>query len=177
MPAGDPSAIIGGPLKPVAEGPLRQGLDERAILEPQAERLLFAVTQVTGSTLACASRGDAAMFATLQGYYALAAEATNGAGGRFIKGIGDGVLLTFPPHRAAAAVQALRTFQERANALWRGFDERCRVQVKMGAGQLSCGPLGPPEAARFDVVGDALNALFKVPWSDFYVSPEAAALL
>lgn len=152
------------------------GLDDLALIVPQAQRLLFAVTQVPGSTLACAARGDAAMFATLQAYYTLAAEAAGGVGGRFIKGIGDGVLLTFPPERAPAAVQALRAFQERANALWRGFDDRCRVQVKLGAGLLHCGPLGAPGAARFDVVGDALNALFKAPWSDFHVSPDAAAL-
>ena len=155
----------------------RDGLDDIDRTVPHTDRLLFAVTQVPGSTLACAARGDAATFATLQAYYALAAHAAAGAGGRFIKGMGDGVLLAFPPDRAAAAVAALRAFQERATALWRGFDERCRVQIKVGAGVAQCGLLGSPGAARFDIVGDALNALFKAPWSDFHVSPDAAALL
>jgi class 3 adenylate cyclase len=144
---------------------------------PHSERLLFAVTQVPGSTAACAARGDAAMFATLQAYYTLAAEAVAGVDGRFIKGLGDGVLLTFPPDRASAVVPALRGLQQRATALWHAFDQRCRVQVKLGAGVLQCGPLGAPGAGRFDVVGDALNALFKAPWADFHVSPEAAALV
>lgn len=144
---------------------------------PRAERLLFAVTQVRGSTVACSARGDAAMFALLLAYYALAAEAAAAVGGRFVKGLGDGVLLTFPGDRAGAVVHALRAFQERATALWRDFDERCRVQVKMGAGVLQCGALGAPGAERFDVVGDALNVLFKAPWSDFYISPPAAAVL
>jgi hypothetical protein len=61
--------------------------------------------------------------------------------------------------------------------MWRGFDERCRVQIKVGAGTLRCGPLGPPGAERFDIVGDALNSLFKAPWSDFSMTPDVTALL
>jgi len=155
----------------------RDGLDDIDVIVPYTERLLFAVTHVPGSTMACAARGDAAMFATLQAYYVLAAQAVAGVGGRFIKGIGDGILLTFPPDRVGAVVPALRSLQEDATTLWRGFDERCRVQVKVGAGVLHCGLLGAPGAERFDIVGDALNALFKAPWSDFHVSPDAAALL
>ena len=86
-------------------------------------------------------------------------------------------MLTFPVDRAGAVVPALRAFQERGTALWRGFDDRCHVQVKLGAGQLYCGLLGPSGAERFDVVGDALNALFKSAGSVFHVSPHAAALL
>lgn len=155
----------------------RDGLDDTAIMVPHSERLLFAVTHVPGSTLACAARGDAAMFAMLQAYYALGAEAAARAGGRFVKGMGDGVLLTFPADRAGEAVPSVRAFQERATALWQGFDERCRVEVKVGAGVVYCGPLGPSGAVRFDVVGDALNVLFKAPWSGFHISPHAAALL
>jgi class 3 adenylate cyclase len=112
--AGEDDPMSAGP----AERTCGPGLDDLALIVPQPQRLLFAVTHVPGSTLGCAARGDAAMFATLQAYYTLAAEAADGVGGRFIKGIGDGVLLTFPPERAPAAVQALRAFQERANALW-----------------------------------------------------------
>lgn len=146
-------------------------------MDSHSERLVFAVTQVAGSTRACAARGDAAMFDVLRAYYALAAEAATGAGGRFIKPMGDGVLMTFPLDRAAAAIQVLRTFQERAGELWHAFDERCRVQVKVGAGTVHCGRLGPPGAERVDIVGDALNALFKEPWSDFHVTPDVTALL
>lgn len=142
-----------------------------------AERMLFAITQVPGSTKACIARGDAAMFDTLQAYYALAAEVATAAGGRFIKPIGDGVLVSFPADRAVAAVRALRTFQERGSTLWHSFDERCHVQLKVGVGMVHCGLMGAPGAERFDLVGDALNALFKAAWSDFYVSPELAALL
>jgi class 3 adenylate cyclase len=145
-------------------------------MHPHAEKLILALANVPESTKACADRGDAAMFATLQAYYVLAADAAAAAGGRFIKPIGSGVLLTFPPDRAATAIEVLRSFQQRGTALWREFDERCHVQVKVAAGSVMCGLLGAPGEERFDVVGTALNALFKAPWQDFAVAPEVAAL-
>ena len=142
-----------------------------------AEHLVIAVTHVPGSTKACARRGDVGMFDTLQAYYALAAEAAAAAGGRVVKPIGDGVLLSFPVHRASQAVEALRELQERATALWRAFDSKCSVQVKVGAGTVRSGRLGPPGDERYDIVGDALNQLFKAPWADFVVLQELKTLL
>jgi class 3 adenylate cyclase len=143
----------------------------------RTERLVFAVASVAGSTKACARRGDAAMFETLQAYYALADAAIRPASGRFVKPIGDAVLLTFPIEQAGDALGALHDLQSGGTALWQRFDPACRVQVKVGVGPLECGELGPPGDERYDVVGDALNRLFKAPSTDFYVSPEAAALL
>jgi hypothetical protein len=37
--------------------------------------------------------------------------------------------------------------------------------------------LGAPGEERLDVIGDALNQLFKAPWGDFDVSADVAALL
>lgn len=146
-------------------------------MNSQAERTVFAISRVIGSTEACAARGDGAMFAMLQAYYAFAAEAAGAAGGRFIKAMGDGVLLSFPIDRAVPAVEALRGFRERGTELWQAFDERCQVQVKVGAGTVQCGLMGAPGAERFDLAGSALNALFKAAWSEFYISPEVADLL
>ena len=141
------------------------------------EHLILAVAHVCEFTRSCADRGDATTFATLEEYYRLAAEAAESAGGRLVKPIGDGVLLTFPPAGATHAIEALHEFQRRATALWRGFDARCHVQVKIGAGSVVCGLLGAPGDERPDVVGSALNALFKAPWQDFAVAPEVAALM
>lgn len=96
--------------------------------------------------------------------------------GRFVKPIGDTVLLTFPLERATQAIEALRGFQSRSTSLWRAFDERCRVRVKAGAGPVQFGLLGAAGAERFDIVGDALNSLFKAPWSDFDMSPDVTVL-
>ena len=141
------------------------------------DRLLLAVVQVAGSSRACARQGDAAMFDALQAYYVLASDAVRVAGGRFVKPIGDAVLLTFPLDRAKDAVLALQDLQARGTDLWRRFDIHCAVQVRLGAGPVQCGPLGPPGEERFDIVGDALNTLFKAPAGDFYVSPEVTPFL
>lgn len=70
------------------------------------------------------------MFVVLEAYYAIAAEVTEAAGGRFVKAMGDSVLLAFPLDRTGAAVAALRELQQRGTTLWRRFDARCRLQVK-----------------------------------------------
>jgi class 3 adenylate cyclase len=139
--------------------------------------MIFAISRVPGFTKACAARGDSAMFETLQAYYSIAAQSALPADGRFIKAMGDVVLLSFPIDRAATAIQELRSFQERGTKVWRLFDERCCVQVKVGAGTVQCGLMGAPGAERIDLVGGALNALFKAAWSDFDISPDVAALL
>jgi hypothetical protein len=51
--------------------------------------------------------------------------------------------------------------------MWRQFDERCCVQVKGRVGSVLTGMLGPPGEEHYDVIGDALNELFKAPWRDF----------
>ena len=91
--------------------------------------------------------------------------------------MGDGVLVVFPLPRAKDAVDALRLLQSAATTLWSQFDARCRVQVRVGAGRLASGVMGPPGAERFDVYGTALNDLFKAPPGDFVIMPELAALL
>jgi class 3 adenylate cyclase len=136
-------------------------------METTTAKLILAVTQVTGFTEACETQGDSATFAQLSRYYAFVAESVRQAHGRVVKLMGDAVLLTFPLDRCGEAVLALRVVQEDGSELMRRFDERCRVQVKAGVGQVVCGPLGTPGEERFDIVGDALNRLFKAPWGDF----------
>lgn len=146
-------------------------------LQSHVEHLVLALTCVPGSTAACAAQGDARTVALLSDYYALVADAAAGSGGRVIKVIGDGTLVTFPTARAREAVAALRSLQVRATSLWRGFDAGCRVEVKVGAGEIVCGLFGPPGEERPDVYGDALNRLFKSPWGEFTLTPEVEALL
>ena len=146
-------------------------------LQSSAEHLVLALTRVPGSTAACAVHGDERTVAVLADYYALVADATASAGGRVIKVMGDAALVTFPGGRVREAVEALRSLQARGTSLWRGFDDRCRVEVKVGAGAVVCGQFGPPGDERPDVYGDALNQLFKGAWGEFVLTPEVEALL
>jgi hypothetical protein len=63
--------------------------------------------------------------------------------------------------------------QTKANALWQQVDANSRVRVKVGIGQVVVGSLDQ----RVDIVGSALNRLFKAPWSDFEVMPELGKLI
>jgi class 3 adenylate cyclase len=132
------------------------------------------MTRVLASTKACASQGDEDMFALLSQFYKVVASEAAEAGGRLIKGMGDGTLLTFPASDPVAVVKILRGLQTKANSLWQQFDERCHVQVKVGIGTVVSGMLGPPGEERQDIIGDALNALIKAPWSNFEITPELA---
>lgn len=135
------------------------------------------MTSVLNSTRACADHGDAKMFAILKRYYTVVASEIAAANGRLIKVIGDGTLLTFPPGHPRQAVEALWTTQAKANALWREFDERCQMQVKVGIGTVICGLLGAPGEERFDIIGTPLNSLIKAPSGPFEIMPELAGLL
>jgi len=143
----------------------------------QRQDAVLVLLAVAGSSAACTARGDLPTAHVLQAYYALAADATRAAGGRVIKVIGDGVLLTFPIGRAREAVSALQGMQRESAKLWTAFDPGCRVQLKMGAGPVVAGTMGPPDDQRFDVYGDTLNRLFKMPPEEFLISPEVRALL
>lgn len=143
----------------------------------RAIELIFAIASVNGATAACAEVGDVTTVEEISKWYALAADVTRDAGGRVVKVIGDGVVLTFPPERAPDAVAALRTLQRHGSELWGRLDSRCRVQVKAGIGSVIAGAYGPPGQERDDIYGNALNQLFKLPPADLLLTPELEARL
>ncbi len=151
--------------------------ETRRATQHRTEEFVFAIAAVDGSTRVGRTRPDLEMASVLSEYYALAAESLSSSQGRIVKVIGDGILVVFPVSRAREAVAALRRFQSSATALWSEIDPSCRTQVKVGVGTLATGPFGPPGGERFDVYGNALNQLFKVPAVEFFVTPELAALL
>ena len=142
-------------------------------MEPHSEELILAVTHVLSSTQICANIGDARMFELLSNYYALVGSEVSSSGGRVIKVMGDTTLLTFPTREPRETVEALRALQVKANALWQQVEANSRVQIKVGVGQVVVGSLDQ----RVDIVGTALNRLFKAPWSDFEIMPELARLI
>ncbi len=146
-------------------------------METKTVELILAVTHVLSYTKACKAHGDADTFTLLSRYYAAVADAATRVDGRVIKVLGDAVLLTFPVDRCREVVETVRELQENTSEMWQRFDDDCRVQVKVGVGAVVCGDLGPPGDERFDIVGDALNRLFKAPWGDFELTPEVVALV
>ena len=139
--------------------------------------LVLALASVDGAAAACAEHGDHATLAVLLEYYAVITASARTCGGRVVKVMGDGVLLTFPVERARDAVVALRSAQQETTRLWQTFDARCHVGVRVGAGRVLAGTFGPPGDARPDIFGDVLNRLFRVPPGAFVLTPQAEALL
>lgn len=145
--------------------------------EPRAEPLVIALASAAGATAACARHGDLPTARVIREVAAVYARAAAWAGGEVVKGMGDGLLLAFPPGRARDAVAALREAREEADRLWRAFDRGCAAQVRATAGTVLRGTFGPPGDARPDIYGDVLNRLFKTAPASFTVTPELEALL
>jgi class 3 adenylate cyclase len=143
----------------------------------QEESLILALFSVDGATAACATHGDRPTVAVLSAYYARVAAILAPADGQVIKVMGDGMLAVFPPANAKAAERRCRQAQAEETELWQAFDPRCRVRVKLGAGTVLRGRIGPPGAERVDVYGNALNQLYKAKGEEFLILPELAALL
>lgn len=136
---------------------------------------IVVIASVAGESKACLDRGDLLTAHTRQEFYALAAEVARAAGGRVIKAVGSAVLFTFPRPRAPGLLTSLGSFQDQANHVWNAFDPRCHVQLRIGAGSVVAGPMGPPDDLRWDVCGDTVNRLFKMSAGEFVFSPEAQA--
>jgi class 3 adenylate cyclase len=141
------------------------------------ESLVLAVFSVDGATAACATHGDRATVAVLSKYYARVAAALAPAAGQVIKVMGDGMLVVFPPAGAKTVETTCREAQSAGTRLWQAFDTRCRVRVKLGAGTVVRGQIGPPGEERADVYGHVLNQLYKANGEEFLILPGLAALL
>jgi class 3 adenylate cyclase len=144
---------------------------------PQPQELVLAILAVAGATAACAEHGYADAVRALLKYYALSGFAVGGLDGRIVKAMGDGILAVFSVTRVKDIDRELRELQRSGTILWRTYDPRCKLQIKVGAGTLMAGEFGPPGQEAFDVYGDALNQLFKAPLADYFVTEAVAALL
>lgn len=144
---------------------------------PQARELVFAILAVAGATAACTERGDADAVRALLRYYTLSGFVVGSLDGRIVKAMGDGILAVFPVARVRDVDRELRELQRSGTILWRSYDPRCKLQIKVGAGTILAGEFGPPGQETFDVYGDALNRLFKAPPADYFMTEAVAALL
>lgn len=136
---------------------------------------MLAVTCVFGATKAFADRGDEATLAVVIKHHEQIASTARKSGARVVKYLGEGALLSYPPERARDAVEAMRTLQVEGTRLWAAVDPTCSVRIKVGAGSVIAGMFGSGNTARFDVLGLAVNKLFKAPWEpEVNVLPEVS---
>jgi class 3 adenylate cyclase len=143
----------------------------------QVERLVLAITQVAGATVAIREHGDERTLRTARAANVPFVTAATSVDGRVVKTLGEGILLCFPAARARDAVSALRSARDQASVIWKQLDPRCDVQVKMTIGDVLTGAVGAAADRRFDVYGRTLHELFKAPATEFVLLPELAELV
>ena len=143
---------------------------------PRRERLILAVVDVAEFMRASALHPDERTFEQLRRHYELVAREVAAERGRVVKFMGDAALLAFPPDDPAAVHARLERLRDESNRLWRPFGEGCTLLMKAGIGEVVVGLLGAPGDERPDVIGGAVNALFKARWNDYPVGAELREL-
>jgi adenylate cyclase len=143
--------------------------------EPQESRMVIGLADITGFASACQNKTDIDTFNMLNQFYALVGDVVRKAGGTVVKFMGDSALVIFPESEAKQAVTALRELASSSSGVWSDFDRTCTVRIKAHVGSVVSGHMGPDN--RFDVIGNALNQLFLMPWKGPDVSDELKSLM
>jgi adenylate cyclase len=111
---------------------------------------------------ATAGLGPLEVAAFLDDWYRHIVRVVRAHGGRIVKFMGDGCLATFGADACAAAIDA-------AIALGPAVDDlraRHRLDVELGVNihlaEVAEGEVGPDDDRRYDVLGSALNDLFRM---------------
>lgn len=149
--------------------------DMRAAATDQT--LVMSLAHVTGFAHACKRCPNAEVFDTLSEYYDVADRFAAVVGGHVVKCMGDGVLFAFPEGAARSAISALEEFRSVASELWWDFDPACDVEINVHVGHVTAGHFGQGVERHFDIVGKAVNDLFKMPWEGLHLSAELSVLL
>jgi class 3 adenylate cyclase len=116
---------------------------------------------------------DARVADVLDRLYEAFGAAASRAGGVVVKTIGDGALLVFEAARADDAVAALLGLRDEVAALCGAAGWGSQLIVKMHVGDVVCGPFGPRDAKRFDVIGSDVNVTARLQTKAFALSAEA----
>ncbi len=141
------------------------------ITERAVRRMLISFVDITGFARGAERTPDERLAELLDTYYERIGKAAADGGGTLVKLIGDGALLVFPLERADAAVLALLALRADVPQLFEGWHSE--LIVKLHAGEVVCGPFGPRDDKRFDVIGGEVNIAARLPTRSFAISAEA----
>ena len=146
-----------------------------AELPPDCKQETLGVTFFDLSRFAAWSSSDQddRVAAFLQSFYVLSSERVVGAGGRIVKFIGDAGLAVFAPEVAEEVIFALCRLSQDVRSMARevGLDTYLNTNVHVGA--VISGSFGPPDDARFDVLGKAVNVAARLGRRGVTLSPQA----
>ena len=143
-----------------------------------ATALVVAFVDLSSFAMDARRVRDAARLADIvDAYYERLAAAVHGAGGRVVKYMGDGALITFPTERADDAVVALMDAKRNIDAWLAGERWDSRLVVKVHTGAVVAGAFGARGDKRFDVIGDTVNVAARLQTRAFAMSAETFRLL
>ena len=127
-------------------------------MDIQESKLVLFTADLAGYARACAHLGALDIAHFLDGWYRQCADVIRARGGRLVKFIGDAVLAVFPDDRALDAIDAATELAAALRA------SRGTWRIELGANIhlaiVAEGDYGPPDDARYDVLGSGVNHLF-----------------
>ncbi|MBT5241683.1 MAG: adenylate/guanylate cyclase domain-containing protein [Rhodospirillaceae bacterium] len=141
------------------------------LTQPTEMDLLVGASDFTGYVKYCRTVPTRTAFDLLAGYFDYTGGMIADAGGRFVKAIGDAGLTAFRAEDADAGVRAHLDVQHLGN-IWlkeNGYPGHARFRLNLGP--LTCGPLGAPGQAHFDIIGSTVNIAARVGTEGFAMTP------
>jgi adenylate cyclase len=136
-------------------------------------RQLIAFIDLAGFARDAERTTDDRLAELLDQYYERVGDAAAAGGGTVVKLIGDGALLVFPTERADDAIAALLALRDSISTIFGADGWHSTLVVKVHAGDVTCGPFGPRDDKRFDVIGGEVNITARLPTRSFAISAEA----
>jgi adenylate cyclase len=124
-------------------------------------KLVLLSADLAGFTAAVTALEPVALAEFLDAYYRRAGASVTHHGGRVVKFMGDACFAVFPEERCLAAVDCAMELASEPEPL-PGAQLAVTPGVNVHLGVVAEGELGEGEGRRYDVVGGAVNQLFRM---------------
>jgi adenylate cyclase len=135
--------------------------------------MLIVFLDLDGYKVACQQREDLEVADMIDDYYDRVATAVQKAGGRVVKFIGDASLVVFSERAMDAGVAMLYDLVPKIDTFMRERGWPCRLRAKAHFGDVIAGEFGSTGVARYDVMGNAVNATALMSTDGIAVSSRA----
>jgi class 3 adenylate cyclase len=124
---------------------------------PTERELVVGLYDLTAYTAYCLQTPPGQALDLMTRYCAMSADIIHGAGGWFVKAIGDAGLFAFPPELADAAVSAVLKLQDTGDPWLARENYNGRVRTVMHVGPVAIGRIGARGREQLDIIGRTVN--------------------
>ncbi len=134
--------------------------------------LLVAFTDLTGFSRLLQSTLSQKVAQLLEGHFELVGDLVYEHGGKLVKCLGDATLSVFPETGVNNGVLCMHTLKQRSDQWFAGQGYDCPLRIAMHYGPVVCGPLGPRQDKRFDILGPTVNTAVTLKTYDISLTPQ-----